>query len=640
MKNLLRIKRALRKKLKSQSNVVSYHVPRLWTEEYQNSTSSLEVNPFRFYLDAVEKIEQSNLVVPKRGDSGEWSRDAVIYNMFVRSTCAFDHNRNGKLDLPTNSDGFREVGTFLKAIALLPYIQRLGANTIHLLPITSIGNDGNKGSLGSPYAIKNPYKLDDTLSEPALGVGVDTEFAAFVEAAHRFGMRMVIEFVFRTASKDGEWILKHPEWFYWIRADVPDREPSSTDESKYGSPIFTQEELHHIITAADQHRFDALLTPHAIYRSMFTAPPKPNKIKNENGQLIGYLNDGTRIRIPGAFADWPPNDVQPPWSDVTYLKMYDRPDFNYMAYNTIRMYDARLARSENANYPLWEKIIGIIPYFQKTFGIDGVMIDMGHALPMELKQKMVQLARVNDPDFAFWDENFAVTPKSREEGYNAVIGYCWSDHHHLQKFRNLLQRFERGGFPITFFATSESHNTPRAAERQGGIKYSKAVWFVDNFMPTIPFLHSGFELGEQFPINTGLDFTTEELKLFPSEKLPLFSEYGYDWLRKEQFTEWVNKISTIRRNYAELVANQQPQTFRMLDAGNPSIISFLRTLPDGSRNLIVVTNYDFANQQQGILSVGVQSLTLTDLITEKQFNVRDWKLPLRLSPGECLLFTP
>ena len=374
-----------------------------------------------------------------------------------------------------------------------------------------------------------------------------------------------------------------------------------------------------------------------MYRGMFTEPPKPKNIANENGRLIGRLADGTRVRIPGAFADWPPNDVQPPWGDVTYLRMYDHPDFNYMAYNTIRMYDARLARPEHANYPLWERIVGIVPYFQNTFGIDGVMIDMGHALPMELKQKMIQTARSNDPDFAFWDENFAVTPKSRQEGYNAVIGYCWSDHHHREKFRNLVKRFEGEGFPITFFATPESHNTPRAAARPGGITYAKAAWFVDNFLPAVPFLHSGFELGETYPINTGLDFTQDELRQFPSEKLPLFSEYGYDWLRKEQIPEWIGTVSALRKNYAALITDQRPQTFHMLDAGNPSIIAFLRTSTDGKQNLVVVANFDFDREQRGTLSFGIESMSIRDLLSGKTFEVRERRLHLHLDAGGCLL---
>lgn len=615
-----------------------YAVPEAWVRGTGHRI--VTVDPSKFFLDILSTIECTNGSFPAIGEGGEWSRHAVIYNIFVRSTCAFDHNQNGTIDIPANDDGFREVGTFLKAIALLPYVKRLGANTIHLLPITAIGRDGNKGTLGSPYAIKNPYKLDHMLSEPLVGLGPEEEFAAFVEAAHRLGMRVVVEFVFRTAAKDSDWILERPEWFYWIREDIPDRAPSSTDESKYGPPLFSGEELRHIIAATDQRQFDRLIPPHDVYRAMFTPPPKPERIKHEQGRLIGYLGDGTRVRIPGAFADWPPNDTQPPWGDVTYLKLYDHPDFNYMSYNTVRMYDARLARPECANTLLWEKIVGIIPHFQKTFGIDGVMIDMGHALPIELKQRMVGSARSLNPDFAFWDENFSVTSKSREEGYNAVIGYCWSDHHHVDKFKKLLGRFEYDSFPIPFFATPESHNTPRAATRKGGVLYSKAAWFADNFIPAIPFIHSGFELGESYPVNTGLDFTPEELRNLPSERLPLFSEYAYDWARKNQCVDWIEKVSALRRQFAQLVADPHPATFRMVPTGNPSVIAFLRTSKDGSRNLVAVANYDFASDQSGTIAAGVEFLVLGDLVSGRRFEVRDWKVLIHLSPGECLLLTP
>ncbi len=390
----------------------------------------------------------------------------------------------------------------------------------------------------------------------------------------------------------------------------------------------------------EQHRLETLLPPHEIYRSMFTAPPRPENVKKENARFIGTLDGGTQVRIPGAFADWPPNDTQPPWGDVTYLKMYDHPDFNYMSYNTVRMYDVRLAHRDHANTALWEKIVGIIPYFQQTFGIDGVMIDMGHALPMELKHSIVQKARSFNPDFAFWDENFSVTPKSREEGYNAVIGYCWSDHHDVQRFRKLLQRCEQEGFPIPFFATPESHNTPRAAARNGGMLYARAAAFVDHFIPAIPFIHSGIELGETYPVNTGLDFTREELRLFPSEKLPLFSEHAYDWLRKKQFPEWIGKVFALRKEFTDGVTNFDPKTFRLLNANNDSVIAFLRTSLNGSRNLLAVVNFDFSKPQSGALSFGIPSLLLTELLSRRKFEVRDSTLELHLAPGECLLLVP
>ena len=129
---------------------------------------------------------------------------------------------------------------------MLPYIKRLGVNTVHLLPITSIGQDGNKGTLGSPYAIRNPYELDENLSEPALGLDVKTEFKAFVEAAHRLGLRVVVEFVFRTAAKDADWVKEHPEWFYWIKEASRCGIPPTRTKQSYGSPLFTREELDRI----------------------------------------------------------------------------------------------------------------------------------------------------------------------------------------------------------------------------------------------------------------------------------------------------------------------------------------------------------------------------------------------------------
>jgi len=63
---------------------------------------------------------------------------------------------------------------------------------------------------------------------------------------------------------------------------------------------------------------------------------------------------------------------------------------NYIAYNTIRMYDDQFARPENAVSDLWAAIVGVIPHYQRQFGIDGVMVDMGHALPATLKQRVVQ----------------------------------------------------------------------------------------------------------------------------------------------------------------------------------------------------------------------------------------------------------
>jgi len=614
-----------------------YHIPDVWLPgNFQVShPKTIAVNPAEFFTDALEYFRKRESIPPQQHKDGTWSSHAVIYNLFVRTTCTFDHDRNGSIDLPLNKEGWRETGTFMKAIALLPYMRSLGANTIHLLPITSIGSDGNKGTLGSPYAIKNPYHLDDKLHEPNCGLTVEEEFRLFVRAAHHVGMRVVVEFVFRTASKDADWITEHPEWFYWIKEKIRDRSSDAHDETSYGNPIFTKEELHKILTDVENVKFSELTPPHAVYRAMFTEPPGCGAITIENGRCIGKLKDGTRVRIPGAFADWPPDDAQPPWGDVTYLRMYTHPDFNYIAYNTIRMYDSRLAQPQNITKDLWDKIIDIIPYYQQSFGIDGVMIDMGHALPMELKSEMIKHARSLDPDFAFWDENFSVDEKSIKEGYNAVIGYQWSDQHHPKKFQNLLKRFTGEGFPLPFFATPESHNTPRAAARDGGVLYSKYAWAVGSFIPAIPFIHSGFEIGETMPINTGLDFSRAELQKYPSENLPLFSQYAYNWGRKNQFRDWIAAIGAIRKKYEKLITNISRESFRWIETGNDDVICFIRQSEKRERLIIIANSNMHQTKKYSIHTEGIGHIK--DLISDTKIIVRDGTLSGSLTAGQVLV---
>jgi starch synthase (maltosyl-transferring) len=611
-----------------------YAVPGLWLDP-DGAPARRSVNPYRFLLNSLEWIEgQPQEPLIAGAEHGEWSQHAAIYNVLVRAATGFDHDGDGRLGIDPIGDGWMETGTFLKTIALLPFIKQLGFNTVHLLPITAIGQDGNKGTLGSPYAIRNPYHIDPRLAEPALGLDAETEFAAFVEAAHHLDLRVVVEFVFRTASKDADWAAEHPEWLYWIRADVPDREPGSQREDAYGAPIFTEEELTQIEALA-LHRGDRdLIPPHAVYREMFTPPPQ--QVEMVDGRWIGTLADGTQARIPGAFADWPPDDPQPPWGDVTYLRLYDHPAFNYIAYNTVRMYDRRLARPEHAVEPLWERIVGILPHYQRTFGIDGVMIDMGHALPMALKQRMVDATRRINPDFAFWDENFTIAQQSRDEGYNAVIGNFWWMAYRPQKLVDeMLRTCAQTGYPIPFFAAPESHNTPRAAARPGGLAYARTMWALGCLLPALPFCHAGFEVGELLPVNTGLDFLPEELADYPSEKLALFSQAAYGWENAPNLVDWIRRTLAIRARYADLIIDPDPATFDLLETDNAHVWAIVRQ--QGERAIGIVFNLDWEKAQPFSVHLPTSRSRISDLLSDEEFGLEEGWLRTEFGPSHCVI---
>ncbi len=597
------------KKLGESNNYGSgYKIPGLWLGQNGNygdnggNTHSQFVNPVQFFIDRFDAVIDLGKEENLSSYNNCRPENAVVYNMLVRYSTAYNHDVNdkinhNKINIHPNENGFRQTGTFLKAIALLPYIKSLGVNIIYLLPVTSIGIDGRKGLLGSPYAIRHPLKLDENLGEPFLQLDIDTQFKAFIEAAHSIGMKVVLEFVFRTASIDSELALEHPEWFYWIGADIENRPSNSDDESQYGPPLFNEMELSFINQKIEAGDMNGLAPPHKAFRNMFTPPPP--QVARIGNRIRGILPDGTEVKIPGAFADWPPDDKQPAWSDVTYLRLYDHKDFNYIAYNTVRMYDRRLAIKQNRAGKLWEYIVGIIPYYQEKFGIDGVMIDMGHALPYELRSQIIRKARENNPDFIFWEENFVLTEESKKEGYNAALGYFCFIGHKPAKLTELIKTLSSNvtsnGTALPFLATPETHNTPRAASRTGGLKYSKLSWLLSCTLPAVTLIHSGFELGERTPVNTGLDFTRQEQAEFPTETLPLFSPVKMNWESSDEFTDYIRKIVEIKHNYIDNSVDNTERQIINIGTNHRNVIAYLRRTKSDGGFLLIAINMNTIN---------------------------------------------
>ena len=551
--------------LSAKKNSNYAYVPGLWLNS--KSTGPIEVDYPAFLAEQIRHIiGYGNQAIPANNN---WTEKAIIYNIFVRFFSAYDHDQdgaigNGKTDITLNKHGIRETGTLLKTIALLPYLKSLGVNTIHLLPITDIGIDGRKGDLGSPYAIKNPFRLDPTIGDPVVHISVEDQYKGLIEAAHFLGMRVVQEFIFRTASIDADWTKEHPEWFYWIK-----------DNQKYGPPEFSKKQLEQILKVPKGK--GKYIPPNNIYCAQFTVPRADTDYK--------------KLRIATAFADWPPNDLQPPWSDVTYLRLYNYDfakanNYNYIAYNTVRYYDPELAKAENINEPLWDKITDIIPYYQKNFGIDGAMIDMGHALPDQLKNKIIKKARSIDPSFAFWDENFSNKIQTKDDGYNAVIGDCWYKITKRNGIRSIIHALDLKT-PLPFFGTAETHNSPRFGYLKSNRK--KAAWLLFSILPgAIPFIHNGFELHEHLPVNTGLNFKKDEIDDYATKKLPLFYKQAMDWNTTSNIIGFIQKIASIRKSYSWIF---DKKNMKLITTSNQKVVGFVKY--HGKKKAIVLFNTNF-----------------------------------------------
>lgn len=102
---------------------------------------------------------------------------------------------------------YTKEGTFKALINKLDYIKSIGVKVIQLLPINEIGKLGRKGTLGSPYAIKDYYKINPEL-------GTLDDFKDLIKEIHNRDMLVIMDVVFNHTSRDNNLLKEHPEFYY------------------------------------------------------------------------------------------------------------------------------------------------------------------------------------------------------------------------------------------------------------------------------------------------------------------------------------------------------------------------------------------------------------------------------------------
>ena len=116
----------------------------------------------------------------------EWSRDAAIYELNTRQ--------------------FTQEGTFAAAQKHLPRLKKLGIDIIWLMPVQEIGLKNRKGTLGSPYSIRDYLGVNPELGD------LDS-LRQFVKTAHGLGMYVILDWVANHTAWDNPLLEQHPEWY-------------------------------------------------------------------------------------------------------------------------------------------------------------------------------------------------------------------------------------------------------------------------------------------------------------------------------------------------------------------------------------------------------------------------------------------
>lgn len=148
--------------------------------------------------------------------SQEWVKDAVIYEIFPRQ--------------------YSNKGDFNSITKDLDRLRDLGVTVLWLMPIHPIGKLKAKGTVGSPYAVKDFYAINPDY-------GTSDDLKRLISEAHKRNLKVIIDIVinhtawdsvlmkqkgFHTTNEKGEIIPPVPDW-----ADVADLNYNNPELRKY-----------------------------------------------------------------------------------------------------------------------------------------------------------------------------------------------------------------------------------------------------------------------------------------------------------------------------------------------------------------------------------------------------------------------
>lgn len=604
-----------------------YGVPREWLpQDYEGmvklSGKYIFVNPYEFGKNTFETImsrreNDRDYLLPLSRIEGEsksnWIEDSVIYSAFLRMTTAFGHKNPGSFN-PYFKGGYTEAGTILKQIFLLPYLKKIGINTIYFLPVTKYSGMFKKGEVGSPYSVKDFYKISDEYHDNLLvGFSVEDEFKAFVEAAHILGMRVILDFIPRTCARDSDLILEHPDWFYWIDyKELENYKAPLIDELAFEQPSSDNLSIMYSNESVKEHLKKFKFAPN------ITDPEKwgnfVNEYRGKKSFLDGLIKEFGVITPPG-FSDWI-NDNQPPWNDVTFLRMYmdhpkeakkylkeDQPP--YVLYDVIK---SSIMPGEEPNKDLWDLIANIMPYYNREFGVDGARLDMGHALPSELEKEMIKSAKRTDPSFSIIAEelNMNNDGKAKDNGYDCFLGNVWWSEPRVDEGWTKKLIYEvLPNLKLTCFGAVETPDTPRAMAREYGKDFAIQATILNFFLPkTVPFINSGQEIFELQPMNLGLDNTEDGRYLLePSDpmygKLAFFDYYSLHWNSDDDMLDIIEIVSKIRMENLDLLRHGE---IKYLFKDDKDIVALFYW--NGEKGLLVLSNFNYKEHKNLFVDLG------------------------------------
>jgi cyclomaltodextrinase / maltogenic alpha-amylase / neopullulanase len=114
-----------------------------------------------------------------------WVRNGIIYQIFPRN--------------------FSKEGNFTAITAQLDRLKDLGVTILWLMPIHPIGQEKKKGTIGSPYAVRDYYAINPDY-------GTSDDLKRLISEAHERRMKVIIDIVANHTAWDSV-LMTHHDWY-------------------------------------------------------------------------------------------------------------------------------------------------------------------------------------------------------------------------------------------------------------------------------------------------------------------------------------------------------------------------------------------------------------------------------------------
>jgi cyclomaltodextrinase / maltogenic alpha-amylase / neopullulanase len=148
---------------------------------------------------------------PSARKSPDWLRSSVVYEIFPR-----DFSKEGNLNAIT---------------ARLDELKNLGVDVLWLMPIHPIGEKQKKGSIGSPFSVRDFYAINPDY-------GTTNDFKRLIEQAHQRHMKIVMDIVAGQTSWDSVLMAKPDFYLKNASGEIIPPDPAWTDVAglNYANP--------------------------------------------------------------------------------------------------------------------------------------------------------------------------------------------------------------------------------------------------------------------------------------------------------------------------------------------------------------------------------------------------------------------